>query len=64
MKRKPNSSDRLLKEQIALYLEPEQAAALRELSARTRVPQQVYLREGLDWVLKKYRGARSISSYA
>lgn len=62
MKRKPNSSDRLLKEQVALYLEPEQAAALRELSARTRVPQQVYLREGLGWVLKKYRGPLRIIS--
>ncbi len=55
MTRKPNSSDRLLKHQFSLYVEPEQAGALRELSKRTRVPQQVYLREGLDWVLKKYK---------
>lgn len=64
MKRKPNSSDRLLKHQMALYLEPEQSIALRELSRRTGLPQQVYLREGLDWVLKKYRGGRNMTSCA
>jgi ribbon-helix-helix protein len=56
-KRKPNSSDRLKKTQIAAYLEPEQMAALKELTARTRVPMQAYLREGLDYVLKKYSRA-------
>jgi hypothetical protein len=54
MARRPNSSDRLKKIQLALYLEIEQVEALRALSGRTRVPQQVYLREGLDHVLAKY----------
>jgi hypothetical protein len=53
-RRKPNSSDRLKKTQIAMYLEPEQAEALKELHRRTRVPMQVYLREGLDYVLRRY----------
>lgn len=39
------------------YLEPEQRDELRALSQRTNVPQQVYLREGLNLVLKKHREA-------
>jgi hypothetical protein len=54
MDRKPNSSDRLKKIQLALYLEADQVEALRTLSLKTRVPQQEYLREGLDYVLTKY----------
>ena len=54
MTRKPNSTDRLKKIQLALYLDADQVEALRTLSAKTRVPQQEYLREGLDIVLKKY----------
>lgn len=52
--RKPNSSDRLKKVQLALYLDSDQVDALKVLSLKTRVPQQVYLREGLDYVLAKY----------
>jgi len=52
--RKPNSSDRLKKIQLALYLDAEQVDALKALSLKTRVPQQAYLREGLDHVLQKY----------
>jgi hypothetical protein len=52
--RKPNSSDRLKKVQLALYLDADQVDALKVLSLKTRVPQQVYLREGLDFVLEKY----------
>lgn len=52
--RKPNSSDRLKKMQIAMYLDPEQLDALKVLSGKTRVPMQEYLREGLDHVLTKY----------
>jgi hypothetical protein len=55
MARKPNSSDRLKKSQLALYLEPEQYEALKRLHEVTRVPMQVYLREGLDMVLDKYK---------
>ncbi len=53
--RKPNSSDRLKKVQLALYLDADQVDALKILSLKTRVPQQVYLREGLEHVLQKYR---------
>lgn len=56
--RKPNSSDRLKKIQIAMYLDIEQLEALRGLSGKTRVPMQEYLREGLDYVLKKYEWRR------
>jgi hypothetical protein len=48
---------RLKKAALPFYPEPESAQQLRELSARTRVPQQVYLREGLDYVLDKYKRA-------
>ena len=54
MRRKLNSRDRLKKTPLSLYLDPPQAKALRELSARTRVPAQAYLREGLDHILAKY----------
>jgi Ribbon-helix-helix domain len=50
-----NSRARLLKIPVTLYLEPEQAAELKALTARTRVPQQDYIREGVDAVLAKYR---------
>jgi hypothetical protein len=52
--RKPNSSDRLKKAQLSFYPEPENYRRLRALSARTGVPQQVYLRCGLDFVLQTY----------
>jgi hypothetical protein len=47
---------------VMAYLEPEQVAALRALSLRTHVPQQVYLRQGLDLILKA-KGA-NVSSFA
>lgn len=50
-----SSKLRLKKAFLSLYLEPEQAEQLKALSERTRVPQQVYLREGVDLVLKKYK---------
>lgn len=49
---------RLKKVPVQAYLEPEQAAGLRALSERTRVPQQEYIREGIDVVLAKYRGKK------
>lgn len=58
MARKPKNAKGLLKSQVMMYCEPEQAAALKALSERTRVAQQVYLREGLDLVLAKYRGRK------
>jgi hypothetical protein len=51
---KRKNPNRLLKELMSIYVDKPQAAALRALSARTRVPQQIYLREGLDLVLKRY----------
>lgn len=58
-RRKPNSSDRLRKAQLSFYPEPENYQRLRALSARTGVPQQVYLRRGLDFVLQTYDAAAS-----
>lgn len=40
--------------QITSYFEPEAIKQLKALSAATRVPQSVYLREALDDLLKKY----------
>jgi len=44
----------LKKKQVPLYLEPEKYAQIKKLSEKTRVPIQVYLREGVDMILKKY----------
>jgi hypothetical protein len=52
------SSTRAPRKQVALYLDPATQKQLQRLSERTRVPQQVFLREGVDLVLKKYRGAK------
>ena len=51
----PSSKQRLKKAFLSLYLEPEQATALRSLSKRTRVAQQIYLREAVDMVLARYK---------
>jgi predicted DNA-binding protein len=40
---------------VSVYLEPEQAGALKALSERTRVMQAVYLREAVDLLLAKYK---------
>ncbi len=58
MEKPPNSRARLKKVAATIYLEPEQVEALRKLSERTRVPQQAYMREGLDLVLAKYSKRR------
>jgi hypothetical protein len=49
---------RLVKVPTMAYLDPEQAAALRELSAKSGKPMQSYLREGVDLVLAKHGKAR------
>ena len=54
-KKKANSRARLLKVAVTVYLEKEQATELKALTQRTRVPQQEYIREGVDAVLAKYR---------
>ena len=58
MDKPPNSRARLKKVAATIYLEPEQAEALRKLSERTRVPQQAYMREGVEIVLAKYAKRR------
>jgi ribosomal protein L39E len=54
-KKSASSKLRLIKIPVQAYLEPAQAKALKALSDNTRVPQQVYLREGVDLVLEKHR---------
>ena len=38
----------------SVYFDVEQLVKLKELSERTRVPQSVYIRDGLDIVLKMH----------
>jgi hypothetical protein len=40
-----------------VYITPEQGEALKLLHQRTRVPVAEYIRQGIDLVLEKYRGA-------
>lgn len=37
-----------------VYITPEQSEALHLLHGRTKVPVAVYIREGIDLVLKQY----------
>lgn len=50
-----SSKSRLTKVPVQAYLEPEQVAELKALSERTRVPQQVYIRDGIEYILKWHR---------
>lgn len=45
---------RLRKKAISLYLEPDVYERLVVLSRSTHVPQQWYLRQGVDWALEQY----------
>lgn len=38
-----------------IYITEEQEEGLKELSRRTKVPVSVYIREGIDAVLSKYK---------
>ena len=40
-----------------VYITPEQGEQLKLLHDRTRVPVAEYIRQGIDLVLEKYRGA-------
>jgi hypothetical protein len=40
-----------------VYITPEQDAQLKLLHDRTKVPVAEYIRQGIDLVLDKYRGA-------
>lgn len=50
---RPKTPDKRIK--VAIYLDPEQKAALETLSKQTRVPWATYVRDGIDMVLAKYR---------
>lgn len=43
------------KKQTTVYLEPDQAEALAELSRATRVPQAIFIRDGVEIVIRKAR---------
>lgn len=43
---------------VTSYYDPEAVRRLKALSAATRVPQSVYLREALDDLLKKYASTK------
>jgi hypothetical protein len=45
--------------QQIVYLDHDKAALLDKLSKGTRVPKQVYLREAVDLVLRKYKLLKS-----
>ena len=51
-----------------IYITPEQNELLHLLHARTKVPVAVYIREGIDLVLKKYEdslpGQRTLEAEA
>ena len=38
----------------SLFLDKDQIRRLKQLSEKTRVPQAVYIREGIELVLSKY----------
>ncbi|MGC3999127.1 MAG: ribbon-helix-helix domain-containing protein [Anaeromyxobacter sp.] len=40
-----------------VYITPEQSERLKVLHERTKVPVAEYVRQGIDLVLEKYRGA-------
>jgi hypothetical protein len=44
----------LIKVAVTVYLESEQALQLEMLSLHSRIPQQVYMREGVDLVLARF----------
>lgn len=38
-----------------IYITPEQNEALEKLTQKTKVPQSEYIREGIEFALKKYK---------
>jgi len=40
-----------------IYITPEQSERLKTLNERTKVPVAEYIRQGIDLVLDKYKGA-------
>jgi len=43
----------MAKKLVSLYMEEEQIERLSKLSAKTRVPKAVYIRDGIDFMLDK-----------
>ncbi len=58
MPKKKPIKKKLTKKTINAHLEPEQIERLEKLHEKTRVPRQVYIREGIEMVLKKYEGRK------
>ena len=54
----PPMGNRLMHQQ-PLYLQPEKAEALAKLSAQTRIPKAVLLREAVDDLLVKHGAAHA-----
>ena len=46
--------DKTMKILRSIYLENEQVERLMKLSTKTKIPQAVFIREGLDLMLAKY----------
>jgi predicted DNA-binding protein len=44
----------MTKKLVSIFLEEEQIKQLDKLSAKTRVPKAVYVREGIDLALEKH----------
>ncbi len=40
-----------------IYITPEQAESLKLLNERTKVPVAEYIRQGIDLILERHRGA-------
>ncbi len=53
--KKPNSKERLVKVPMSIYLDKDQAEALRELSDRTGAPVNHYMREGVKLILAQHK---------
>jgi hypothetical protein len=62
-KSKARRTLRLNKYPVQAYLEKEQMDGLDELSKRTRVAKQIYIREGIDYVLKRYSPGNIMKLY-
>ena len=45
--------DKMAKKLISVYIDEKQIERLAKLSAKTRVPRSVYIRDGLEFILDK-----------
>jgi len=44
----------MVKKLISVYIDEKQIERLAKLSAKTRVPRSVYIRDGLEFILDKF----------